>query len=45
MGNLQVIYFIKNHGDSKKYPKINKLVAIAGTIMESLGWMSQKKLI
>lgn len=30
MGNLQVIYFIKNHGDSKKYPKINKLVAIAG---------------
>ncbi len=30
MGNLQVIYFIKNHARSKKYPKINKLVAIAG---------------
>nr|WP_245184824.1 alpha/beta hydrolase [Lactobacillus mulieris] len=30
MGNLQVIYFIKNHAGSSKYPKINKLVAIAG---------------
>lgn len=30
MGNLQVIYFIKNHAGSAKYPKINKLVAIAG---------------